>query len=125
MPHARRPVAEDGALAGRGRGAHQAAVGRVSSIVPLLYPSIRQHRTKQASLTLPPHIPPPHPPPPTPHSDRRGSEFCLGPTHEEAITSLVAGALTSYKQLPWLLYQLDRKFRDEVGQGALGAEQRR
>ena len=47
-------------------------------------------------------------------SDRRGADFCLGPTHEEAITDLVASALTSHRQLPWMLYQLDRKFRDEV-----------
>ena len=40
--------------------------------------------------------------------DRRGTEFCLGPTHEEAITDLVASVLSSHKQLPWMLYQVSR-----------------
>eukprot|EP00051_Salpingoeca_urceolata_P020127 m.299690 g.299690 ORF g.299690 m.299690 type:complete len:477 (+) comp19549_c0_seq9:84-1514(+) len=47
-------------------------------------------------------------------SDRRKAPFCLGPTHEEAITELAASFLQSHKQLPWRLYQLDRKFRDEL-----------
>ena len=46
--------------------------------------------------------------------DRRGGNYCLAPTHEETITSLVAETLRSHKQLPLLLYQLDRKFRDEA-----------
>ena len=46
--------------------------------------------------------------------DRRGGSYCLAPTHEETITSLVAETLHSHKQLPLLLYQLDRKFRDEA-----------
>nr|XP_004671388.2 probable proline--tRNA ligase, mitochondrial [Jaculus jaculus]XP_044995312.1 probable proline--tRNA ligase, mitochondrial [Jaculus jaculus]XP_044995313.1 probable proline--tRNA ligase, mitochondrial [Jaculus jaculus] len=46
--------------------------------------------------------------------DRHGKEYCLGPTHEEAVTALVASQKTmSYKQLPLLLYQVTRKFRDE------------
>lgn len=46
--------------------------------------------------------------------DRHGKDYCLGPTHEEAITALVASQKTlSYKQLPFLLYQVTRKFRDE------------
>lgn len=46
--------------------------------------------------------------------DRHHQEYCLGPTHEEAVTSLVAteGGVP-YKQLPLLLYQITRKFRDE------------
>ncbi|XP_034035464.1 probable proline--tRNA ligase, mitochondrial [Thalassophryne amazonica] len=47
--------------------------------------------------------------------DRHGADYCLGPTHEEAVTSLVAHQATlSYKQLPLLLYQITRKFRDEL-----------
>lgn len=46
--------------------------------------------------------------------DRKGSDFCLGPTHEEVITDLVRGEVTSYKQLPINLYQIQSKFRDEV-----------
>ncbi|XP_006146171.1 probable proline--tRNA ligase, mitochondrial [Tupaia chinensis] len=46
--------------------------------------------------------------------DRHDKEYCLGPTHEEAVTALVATQKTlSYKQLPLLLYQVTRKFRDE------------
>lgn len=46
--------------------------------------------------------------------DRHGADYCLGPTHEEAVTTLVAHQTTlSYRQLPLLLYQITRKFRDE------------
>ncbi|KAM3876336.1 putative proline--tRNA ligase, mitochondrial [Diretmus argenteus] len=46
--------------------------------------------------------------------DRHGADYCLGPTHEEAVTTLVAYQSTlSYRQLPLLLYQITRKFRDE------------
>ncbi|XP_014024325.1 probable proline--tRNA ligase, mitochondrial [Salmo salar] len=46
--------------------------------------------------------------------DRHGAEYCLGPTHEEAVTELLASQGTlSYRQLPLLLYQITRKFRDE------------
>lgn len=45
--------------------------------------------------------------------DRHGRDFCLGPTHEEIITSLVRGEVNSYKQLPLLLYQIQNKYRDE------------
>jgi prolyl-tRNA synthetase len=46
--------------------------------------------------------------------DREGHEYCLAPTHEEAITALVSNWLTSYKQLPVNLYQITSKFRDEI-----------
>ncbi|HHW44399.1 proline--tRNA ligase [Desulfofundulus thermobenzoicus] len=45
--------------------------------------------------------------------DRHGRDFCLGPTHEEIITSLVRGEVRSYRQLPLLLYQIQNKYRDE------------
>ena len=45
--------------------------------------------------------------------DRHGRDFCLGPTHEELITTLVKGEVNSYKQLPLLLYQMQNKYRDE------------
>ena len=47
-------------------------------------------------------------------TDRHGVEYCLGPTHEELITSLVRNELRSYKQLPTYLYQTQVKFRDEI-----------
>lgn len=46
--------------------------------------------------------------------DRRGRNICLGPTHEEIITDLVRAHISSYKQLPLLLYQIQTKFRDEI-----------
>jgi prolyl-tRNA synthetase len=47
-------------------------------------------------------------------TDRHGREFCLGPTHEEIITSLVRNEVRSYRELPLSLYQIQTKFRDEV-----------
>ena len=46
--------------------------------------------------------------------DRHQREFCLGPTHEEMITTLVKMDVSSYKQLPLTLYQIQNKYRDEV-----------
>jgi len=46
--------------------------------------------------------------------DRKDAEFCLGPTHEEAITDLVRRDVRSYRQLPLMLYQFGTKFRDEI-----------
>ncbi len=46
--------------------------------------------------------------------DRGGRDYCLGPTHEEAITDLVRREVRSYKQLPLCLYQIQIKFRDEM-----------
>ena len=46
--------------------------------------------------------------------DRKDSEFCLGPTHEEVITDLVRREVRSYRQLPLMLYQFGTKFRDEI-----------
>ena len=46
--------------------------------------------------------------------DRGNRNFVLGPTHEEVITDLVRREVSSYKQLPLNLYQIQTKFRDEV-----------
>ncbi|GMV39272.1 MAG: proline--tRNA ligase [Myxococcales bacterium] len=46
--------------------------------------------------------------------DRKGSEFCLGPTHEEVVVDLVRRDVRSYRQLPINLYQIQGKFRDEL-----------
>ncbi len=46
--------------------------------------------------------------------DRHQHDLALGPTHEEVITSLVAGELKSYKQMPLNMYQIQTKFRDEI-----------
>lgn len=47
-------------------------------------------------------------------SDRHQRPFVLGPTHEEVITHLMRSEITSFKQLPLNLYQIQSKFRDEV-----------
>ncbi len=45
--------------------------------------------------------------------DRHGRENVLGPTAEEVVTFLAANEINSYKQLPFNLYQISPKFRDE------------
>lgn len=45
--------------------------------------------------------------------DRNDREYCLGPTHEELVTSLIQVDTTSYKQLPVSVYQIQNKYRDE------------
>lgn len=47
-------------------------------------------------------------------NDRHGREFCLGPTHEEMVTTLIRDEVRSYKQLPLRLYQIQNKYRDEI-----------
>ncbi len=46
--------------------------------------------------------------------DRKDTEFCFGPTHEEVVTEIVRGTVNSYRQLPINLYQIQTKFRDEI-----------
>ncbi|HJW07012.1 MAG TPA: proline--tRNA ligase [Rhodanobacter sp.] len=46
--------------------------------------------------------------------DRKGQEFCYGPTHEEVVTDFARNELKSYKQLPVNFYQIQTKFRDEI-----------
>ena len=45
--------------------------------------------------------------------NREGSDFILGPTHEETFTAIVRDSVKSYKQLPLNLYQIQAKYRDE------------
>lgn len=47
-------------------------------------------------------------------NDRHKREFVLGPTHEEVVTKLVANEVSSYKQLPLNVFQIQTKFRDEI-----------
>jgi prolyl-tRNA synthetase len=47
-------------------------------------------------------------------TDRAKKEWVLGPTHEEVITTLVAGEINSYRQMPKNFYQIQTKFRDEI-----------
>jgi prolyl-tRNA synthetase len=46
--------------------------------------------------------------------DRRGRKLCLGPTHEEVVTEIAANFVKSYRDLPFTLYQVQTKYRDEV-----------
>lgn len=46
--------------------------------------------------------------------DRNGRDFCLGPTHEEIFTDVVRTDISSYRQLPVNLYQIQTKYRDEA-----------
>jgi len=46
--------------------------------------------------------------------DRNGRDFCLGPTHEEIFTDIVRNDISSYRQLPENLYQIQTKYRDEA-----------
>jgi prolyl-tRNA synthetase len=46
--------------------------------------------------------------------DRKGADYLLGPTHEELFTLLVNGELSSYKDYPLSLYQIQTKYRDEA-----------
>lgn len=46
--------------------------------------------------------------------DRNDREFCLGPTHEEIFTDIIRDGVSSYRQLPVNLYQIQTKYRDEA-----------
>lgn len=46
--------------------------------------------------------------------DRKGGDYLLAPTHEEAFTLLVKDLYNSYKDLPLTLYQIQDKYRDEA-----------
>lgn len=47
-------------------------------------------------------------------NDRKNNDFCLSATNEETITDVIGSAITSYKQLPANLFQINTKFRDEI-----------
>lgn len=46
--------------------------------------------------------------------DRNDRSFCLGPTHEEIFTDIIRNEVSSYRQLPINLYQIQTKYRDEA-----------
>jgi len=46
--------------------------------------------------------------------NKKSYEFCLGPTHEEVVTDYVRNSVTSYKDLPYNVYQIQTKYRDEI-----------
>ena len=79
--------------------------GAIEVLMPVLHPRELWERTGRWSAFQPT---------PLRVKDRNDREFCLGPTHEEVITDLVARDVTSYKQVPLTLYQIQTKFRDEI-----------
>ena len=46
--------------------------------------------------------------------DRKGTDMCLGMTHEEVFTTIARNEIRSYRQLPQVWYQMQIKFRDEA-----------
>jgi len=46
--------------------------------------------------------------------NKKNYDYCLGPTHEEVVTDYVRNSITSYKDLPFDVYQIQTKYRDEV-----------
>ncbi|MCM8795721.1 MAG: proline--tRNA ligase, partial [Candidatus Omnitrophica bacterium] len=81
------------------------ALGASELLLPALQPQelwIRSGRDKDMGETMMRFI------------DRKGRKLCLGPTHEEVITDLVKNHISSYRQLPLILYQIQTKFRDEI-----------
>lgn len=53
-------------------------------------------------------------PPLASFEDRRGNEMVIAPTHEETATFLAASYLDSYRDLPFIIYHIQTKFRDET-----------
>lgn len=81
------------------------AAGAIEVLMPVLQPKELWEKTDRWNTFQPL---------PLRTEDRTGRWFCLGPTHEEVITDLVAGEIASYRQLPITLYQIQTKFRDEM-----------
>ena len=52
-------------------------------------------------------------PPLAKFSDRRDNELIIAPTHEETVTDMVAKNVSSYRDLPFILYQIQTKYREE------------
>jgi prolyl-tRNA synthetase len=80
------------------------AVGGQETLLPTLHPEELWVRSGRASKWGPELMR---------LTDRNNRIFCLGATHEEVITALVAAEVRSYRELPFMLYQIATKFRDE------------
>ncbi len=52
-------------------------------------------------------------PPLSKFQDRRDNQLIIAPTHEEAVTDMVAKNVNSYRDLPFTLYQIQTKYREE------------
>ena len=78
------------------------AAGGVELLLPALHPAALWAETGRDKLDILFRL-----------KDRKDSDYVLGPTHEEPIVDLIRGSISSYKQLPQRLYQIQTKFRDE------------
>ncbi len=76
--------------------------GAVELLMPALSPQELWHETGRDALDILFNL-----------QDGKGSNFLLAPTHEEVVTDIVRASISSYKQLPVTLYQIQTKFRDE------------
>ena len=76
--------------------------GAVELLMPALSPQELWHETGRDALDILFNL-----------QDGKGSNYLLAPTHEEVVTDIVRGSISSYKQLPVTLYQIQTKFRDE------------
>ena len=76
--------------------------GAVELLMPALSPAELWRETGRDSLDILFNL-----------QDGKGSDYLLAPTHEEVVTDIVRGTVSSYKQLPLTLYQIQTKFRDE------------
>ena len=81
------------------------AIGGQELFLPTLHPKSIWQITKRWETIKPPLFK---------FKDSHNKEFALGPTHEEVITKLVAERVSSYKDLPLSLFQIQTKFRNEV-----------
>jgi prolyl-tRNA synthetase len=81
------------------------AVGGQEVFLPTLQPKELWQKTKRWENMDPPLFR---------VKDRHKKEFALGPTHEEAITDLAKSGIFSYKDLPFYLFQIQNKFRNEL-----------
>lgn len=80
------------------------AVGAQEVLLPTLHPLELWEKTGRADYLGPELMR---------LKDRNGRPFCLGPTHEEVLTTLVGAEVRSYRDLPLTLYQIQTKFRDD------------
>ena len=76
--------------------------GAVELLMPALSPQELWHETGRDALDILFNL-----------KDGKGSDYLLAPTHEEVVTDIVRDTVSSYKQLPVTLYQIQTKFRDE------------
>jgi len=81
------------------------AIGAQEVFLPALHPKEFWQKTDRWDHMDPPLFK---------FKDRHKKEFALGPTHEEVITDLVKPRVQSYKDLPFSLFQIQTKFRNEM-----------